>query len=162
RPRPRRGIPVMALVYPYQLRPLRAPAYSLRGRTNRPKPLIDISVVGPRDTRLMQALLDTGADDTVFHESLAARIGVDLTNATEGEGGSFGGVTIARLRFAPVPLRLATASERREWVAIVGFTSVPLRWALLGFAGVLEYFTATFRGDREEVELTVNSLYPGT
>jgi hypothetical protein len=33
---------------------------------------------------------------------------------------------------------------------------------ILGFAGFLQYFTATFIGDREEVELTVNSLYPGT
>ena len=43
--------------------------------------------------------------------------------------------------------------------------SVPLanlQSPLLGFAGFLQFFTATFRGDREEIELTVNSLYPGT
>jgi hypothetical protein len=44
----------------------------------------------------------------------------------------------------------------------VGFTSCRLRHALLGFAGFLEFFTATFHGDREEVELAVNGLYPGT
>jgi hypothetical protein len=33
---------------------------------------------------------------------------------------------------------------------------------LYGFAGFLQFFTAKFEGDREEVELTVNSLYPGT
>jgi hypothetical protein len=33
---------------------------------------------------------------------------------------------------------------------------------LLGFAGFLQFFTATFRGDREEVELAVNVLYPGS
>lgn len=38
----------------------------------------------------------------------------------------------------------------------------PLRQALLGFGGFLQFFTATFRGDHEEVELAVNSLYPGT
>jgi hypothetical protein len=36
------------------------------------------------------------------------------------------------------------------------------RYALLGFAGFLQYFTATFFGDLEEVELTVNAAYPGT
>jgi hypothetical protein len=45
---------------------------------------------------------------------------------------------------------------------MVGFTPVRLNRALLGFAGCLQFFTATFHGDREEVELTVNSLYPGT
>ena len=37
-----------------------------------------------------------------------------------------------------------------------------LIYPLLGFAGCLQYFRANFMGDREEVELTVNSLYPGT
>jgi hypothetical protein len=36
-----------------------------------------------------------------------------------------------------------------------------LRFPLLGFAGVLQFFDADFRGAREEVELTINSLYPG-
>jgi hypothetical protein len=33
---------------------------------------------------------------------------------------------------------------------------------MVGFAGFLQFFTATFHGDREEVELTVNMAYPGT
>ena len=31
----------------------------------------------------------------------------------------------------------------------------------LGFAGFLQFFTATFYGDLEEVERAVNRLYPG-
>ena len=53
-------------------------------------------------------------------------------------------------------------SRWREWEAWVGFTPVRLKRSLLGFAGFLQYFTAAFHGDREEVELTVNRLYPGT
>lgn len=41
------------------------------------------------------------------------------------------------------------------------FTPARLRYPTLGFAGVLQFFTASFRGDRQEVELTVNGLYPG-
>ena len=50
----------------------------------------------------------------------------------------------------------------------VGHAIVTLggRWSrprpLIGFAGFLQFFTATFHGDREQVELTVNALYPGT
>jgi hypothetical protein len=44
----------------------------------------------------------------------------------------------------------------------LGFTSAPLRQSLLGYAGFLQFFTATFYGDTEQVELTINSLYTGT
>jgi hypothetical protein len=44
----------------------------------------------------------------------------------------------------------------------VAFTSAPLRRPLLGFAGFLEFFTSTFYGDLEQVDLTINSRYPGT
>ena len=43
----------------------------------------------------------------------------------------------------------------------MGFTSVPLRNPLLGFAGCLQFFHADFCDDREEVELTTNTLFPG-
>jgi hypothetical protein len=152
----------MALIYSYRSLQMRSPAIALGGRTNRPRPLIDISLIGPRATRVTQALLDTGSDDTVFPAFLAAYIGIDLTNAPEAEFGGVGGTPVAKIRYAPVTLRLATNTEQREWPAMVGFTNAPLRFALLGFAGVMRFFTATFRGDREEVELAVNGLYPGS
>ena len=134
----------------------------LGGRTVRPRPLIDVSLIGPKDTRILQAILDTGADDTVFHESWAAKLGIDLSNAPVGLGNvATSGGTIL-LRYAPVTLRLTDGQERREWTAIVGFTSAPLIYPMLGFAGCLQFFDATFRGDIEIVELTPNALYPGT
>jgi hypothetical protein len=66
------------------------------------------------------------------------------------------------VRYAEVTLRIADNQEQREWKAWVGFTAARLRQPLLGYAGFLQYFTATFHGDREEVELTVNPTYPGT
>ena len=67
-----------------------------------------------------------------------------------------------QLHYAQVHLRLAGGGEFREWPALVGFTSLPVRYPLLGFAGFLQFFRSDFHGDREEVELVVNSLYPGT
>ena len=52
--------------------------------------------------------------------------------------------------------------EQREWRARVGFTSTPLKRPLLGFAGCLQFFTSSFHGDLERVELTVNRLYQGS
>jgi hypothetical protein len=117
--------------------------------------------VGPRDTWTRDAILDTGSDDTVFPERAAARIGIDLTNAPLGEAAGVG-VTPVQLRDAEVALRISDGTERREWRAWVGFTHARLAYPLLGFAGFLQYFATNFHGDREEVELAVNALYPGT
>jgi hypothetical protein len=151
----------MSLRFPYKHVPTRRPAISLAGQSFRPRPIITVSVLGPRGTKVERALVDSGADDTVFHQDIAAAIGIDLSNAPVGEAG---GVGMARfpIRYAEVTLRVTNGRERREWRALVGFTSAPLHNPLLGYAGCLQYFTATFHGDREEVELAVNGHYPGT
>jgi hypothetical protein len=59
-------------------------------------------------------------------------------------------------------LRISDGKEHREWLGRVGFTSTPMQRPLLGFAGFLQFFTATFHGDREYLELSVNSSYQGT
>jgi hypothetical protein len=86
---------------------------------------------------------------------------IDLTNAPLGfaSGLPQGSVPV---RYARVALRNADHRERREWEAWVGFTPAQIRFPALGCLGFLQYFTATFHGDREIVELTVNGQYPGT
>jgi hypothetical protein len=106
-------------------------------------------------------VLDTAADDTIFSEILANQIGIDLDNAPTGFGSGVGMSNIP-LRYGQVRLRLTDRHEQREWSTWVGFTPVRLPYPMLGFAGCLQFFTSTFQGDREEVELTVNRLYSGT
>lgn len=151
----------MSMRFSYRLTQLQQPALAIGGRWVRPHALIDVSLTGPSNTRTAEGKLDTASDDTVFPEWMAARIGVDLTNAPTGE---LRGVTpgVVSVRYAQATLRIADNVERREWSAWVAFTTAPLPRALLGFGGFLQFFTATFHGDREEVELAVNSLYPGT
>ncbi len=151
----------MGMYFPFTPCKASQPVSSLRGRLTRPRPLIVVTVVGPTGAAVQRGLLDTGADDTIFQENIANAIGVDLTNAPSASAAGVGRVP-ASVRYAEVTLRLAGNGELHEWQARVGFTSAPLNQPLLGFAGFLEYFTAVFLGDREEVELTVNSLYPGT
>jgi hypothetical protein len=151
----------MSMRFPYRLTRLPKPALALGGRWVRPHPVIDLSVIGPSNTRMVEGKLDTGADDTVFSERLAARIGVDLSNAPRGEFRGVNGGAVP-VRYARATMRLARSGERRERSAWVAFTAAPLRKALLGFGGFLQFFTASFHGDCEEVELTVNRLYPGT
>jgi hypothetical protein len=151
----------MTLRFSYLRAPSSRPLVTLGGRMHRPRPVIGVTVVGPAGSWLFDALIDCGADDTVFPDRVAALSGIDLTNAPAGTGSGMGRGTVAH-HFAEVMMRIADNYEQREWTAWVGFTAAPMRYPMLGFAGFLEYFTATLIGDREEVELTVNSLYPGT
>lgn len=153
----------MSMKFPYQPIKLNKAAWTLRGRLERPQPLLTAALIGPLTGALVpqQGLLDTGSDETVFPERLAALMGVDLTHALIGEASGVGGGT-ALLRYAEVVLRLSDGREHRQWTARVGFTSAPLKRPLFGFAGFLQFFSATFHGDREEVELTINRLYQGT
>ncbi len=151
----------MSLLFRYKVIRMPRAVVSLGGRWSRPRPLLTIAVIGPTNTSAVDGYLDTLSDDTVFSERLAARIGLDLTNAPQGQMAT---ATLANapVRYAQVVLRITDGKEQREWPAWVGFTPVQLQSPLLGFAGFLQYFTATFRGDREEVELTINNFYPGT
>ena len=150
----------MTLRFPYQLVSVGHPIYPLGGRSERPRPILGVTVIGPADSRLREAILDSAADDTVFSEALAIQLGLDLRHAPVGRGQGVGLVN-APLRYAEVTLRITDGHERREWRATVGFTSAPLKYPLLGFAGFQQFFTVQLYRDRELAELTVNSLYPG-
>ncbi len=151
----------MSLRFSYQGFKVPNPIPSLGGQTVRYRPVISVTVIGPNGTRPVPALLDTGADDTLFPEDLAPLLGIDLSTAPSGSGAGFG-MQAATVRYAEVTLRITDGREQREWNAWVGFTTAKLRQALLGYAGFLQYFTASFFGDRQEVELTVNASYPGS
>jgi predicted aspartyl protease len=118
-------------------------------------------VVGPKGTWPGDALLDTGADDTVFPESVAAAVGIDLSGSPTGTSSGIAQGSIG-VRYAVAKLRIAGSKELREWDAWIAFTPGRIRQPLLGFAGFLQYFDATFFGVREEVELSVNGAYRGT
>lgn len=150
----------MSLLFPYTVVAAHHAVVPLGGRWSRPHSLIMVSAIGPKKAFPMEGRLDTGSDDTVFPERLAALIGVDLSNAPLGHNRTANG-TLITVRYAQITLRITDGVERREWPAWVAFTPAIHR-PLLGFAGFLQFFTATFRGDREEVELAVNSFYPGT
>jgi hypothetical protein len=150
----------MSLRFNYTQVRMPGPALSLGGRWVRLRPYVEVTVIGPADCRLRVALLDPGSDETLFPEGLAAQLGVDLSDAPLTHVAGIGHGTVTA-RLAQVRLRISAGQELREWPAWVGFV-FGLRRPLLGFAGCLQFFTAAFHGDLEFVELTINTLYPGT
>jgi hypothetical protein len=123
--------------------------------------MVSITLIGPSGSYLMDGLIDSGSDETIFPEFVAGIVGIDLSGATSLPTRGIGAGSVV-VRFVDVTLRIADSHERHEWSALVGFAPLGRRIAILGFAGFLQYFTATLHGDLERLELTVNALYPGT
>lgn len=149
----------MSLNFHYRLQRVGRPVHSLGGRFVRPRPLVPVVLIGPQGSHFIDAKLDTAADDTIFPVRFAPLVGIDLTGATAGEAAGVTGIPIP-VHYVQAELEISSGSETRRWPATIAFGKVAN--ALLGFAGCLQFFTATFHGDQERVELTVNSLYPGS
>ncbi len=150
----------MALRFAYRRGRSPRPVVSLGGGLQRPRPIVDVALIGPATSIVRAALLDTGADDTVFSVADAQLLGLNLSQAPQYTAAGVGGPPRV-ITYAPVTLRLTDGKEFREWPALVGFTSARMNYALLGFAGCLQYFDALFHGEQEVVELTVSGLYRG-
>ncbi len=132
------------------------------GATVRWRSLVPVRVLGPSGgSRVFpRAVLDTGADDTVFPIDLATRLGVTL-RADTGHRVIWRGQAHP-LRFADIELELAdTTGSAFRWPATVAFSPAPIRFPILGHAGCLCFFDATFRGHDRVVELEANRAYPG-
>jgi hypothetical protein len=94
---------------------------------------------------------------------MASLIGLDLRQAEERDLGIVGRPQPVRCKYASVQLRITDGlSETYEWTAVVGFVATRLRYALLGYAGFLQYFDAEFQGADREAILTPNRSFPGT
>jgi hypothetical protein len=147
---------------PYVKIPAAKPIFSLGGVKHRFRPIVDIGICGPGNSRLfLKANLDSGADDTLLPVGMALRLGIPLSNAPRHKAMAVGG-GIVSYRFAEVELQLTTdGNELFIWNAIVGFTDSRKKVGLLGQTGMLQYFDVTFFGERREVSITPNSSFRG-
>lgn len=147
--------------FSYLALPTKAPVASLDGAMVRYRPIVLIGVFGPSGSRLLDGCIDSGSDDTIFPMSLARKLGIDLTGACQGQANPVGGKIIP-YSYAQVTLKLSDGFESCEWSATVGFVDLPLRWALLGHAGFLDFFDTTLCGARREAIITPNQMFRGT
>lgn len=146
--------------FPYLPLPTRGPIPSLGGARLRFRPLIAVRLFGPNGSRLFDGCLDCASDDTIFPRFLARSLGIDLSGAPQGEARPVGGIAIPYL-LTQLPLRVTDGKEQCDWLATVGFADLPLRWALLGHAGFLNYFDTQLLGARREAILNPNSSFHG-
>ncbi len=151
----------MSLRFPYRRVPVHHTVASLDGVQYRPRPIVTVTLVGPRGNKAIDVLVDSGSDDSVFPEQLAMPLGLDLTNAPRHV---MTRLSHARgtIRYAQIRILLTDGSEFRNWPAWIAFTSAPLVYPTLGFAGALQFFLAKLDGPGEVLEFEIGSSYPGT
>ena len=126
------------------------------------RPEVAIEVIGPRRTETIQALVDTGSDETVFPVSLARAIEVQLEGASAGLASAVSGHAIELLP-GRIDLLISDGRQTYRWptmVAFLDFEQSEDEVALLGYAGFLEFFRATFDSHERELELTPNERFP--
>ncbi len=151
------------LEFPYLPRPLRLPPPPNLPSNDafRFRPILPVTLVGPTDRRFTtDAVLDTGSDECLFPLSVIRRIAGTLRVETAYSITWHG--TAYPIRYADISLMLADDTSTYRWPATVAFTAAPLRYALLGMAGCLQFFDARFLGADRTVELEANWTYPGT
>jgi hypothetical protein len=130
------------------------------GAAARYRPIVPIHILAPLMVPPVDACIDSAADDTVFPPFLLTRLGVNPVAAPRGQARSVGG-SVIQVHYANVSLLLSDGYETCEWDAVVGFSTVPMRWALLGHAGFLEFFDIQLLGARREVIVLPNVGFPG-
>jgi len=57
-------------------------------------------------------------------------------------------------------LALSDGTEQFQWDAVVGFTTAPLPYIVLGHSSCLRYFNVTFFGDERETEIQKGLAFP--
>lgn len=137
--------------FPYQSYPVRGIGAAHVVAVHRPS--IPIRVIGPAGEAVAYGLVDTGADETLFPDRFLGPLGVvvrpgDHATIVANDGG------VVLVRYGMVDLELRRRDVAYRWSARVAFYSGTR--ALLGHAGCLEYFTATFNGQRRYVSMTPN------
>jgi hypothetical protein len=143
--------------------PVRQASPALGGVTARHRPIVPIHILhilAPLTLPPLDACIDCAADDTIFPPHLAGRLGIDPLTAPKGRAGLIGG-TIVNVIYAQVTLLLSDGYESCHWDAVVAFPTVPMRWALLGHAGFLDFFDVQLLGARREVIVLPNTAFPG-
>jgi hypothetical protein len=124
------------------------------------KPIISLTVIGPRNQVAQPALEDSGADDVVFPMQVAAHIGLNLSAAPAGQAQGLGGPQPVGLLYAPVILVLSDGTQTCRWRAVTAFTGTRLRFAIFGIAGGLEHFRTTLDVQSREIILLPQPSLP--
>jgi predicted aspartyl protease len=126
------------------------------------RPEIEVSIQGPSGSATYIGLVDTGSDNTIFPKSIADDLGISLEKAPTPASKTFGGHSV-ELLVGEAVLRLEASDDVVAWRTLLNFYDFPEQneeAVILGHAGFLDYFTATFDGKDGLLTLVPNDELP--
>lgn len=126
------------------------------------RPEIPITIVGPNGSVALIGLVDTGADFTIVPKSISDALGIDVTPAEGPESRVFGGHQIDLLA-GEATIILESEGDSLTWagpISFFRFADSEEETVILGHAGFLDYFVATFDAESAVLELTPNNNFP--
>lgn len=114
------------------------------------RPIIPVTLFGPKRSVTIDALIDSGADKCLFNSALGQEIGLDLEKGEkEIFSGIEGGQIIAFLH--RIQLQIVGIDKKVEIVA--GFTEASGVFAILGQEGFFDAFRIKFERDHNVIEI---------
>jgi hypothetical protein len=120
------------------------------------RPVLTLRIIGTKSQVSSRSLVDTGADMTVLPKKIASFVGITILSTNPSTAlGAGGEIEIA---YGNVVLELSSGKKSYRWCATVGISSEPWEEAVLGHVGFLQYFDATFLGEKRAVRLKRNKL----
>jgi Aspartyl protease len=122
------------------------------------EPIIVVRFIGPRQTYLILGLLDTGASMTLVPRSYFHKLGMSAAPTERVRVRTVSGSVDVLL--GALDLELRSDRVKYRWSAQVGFVPRADNLALLGHAGFLDHFSATFDGLRKRVTLKLKGTFP--
>jgi len=122
------------------------------------EPIIVVRFIGPGRTYVIRGLLDTGASMTLVPRSYFHKLGMSVAPTERVRLRTVSGTVDVLLGTLDLELRSERAKYR--WSAQVGFVPRADNLVLLGHAGFLDHFSATFDGLRKCVTLKPRGIFP--
>ena len=123
---------------------------------------IPITLFGAKGSVTYLALVDTGSDNTIFPKSVADYLGIRVDQDQGPTARSFTGHQV-QLLSGDAHLQIETEDARLDWptpICFFDYDEPEEEAVVLGHAGFLEYFTATFDGKAYVLALVPNDDLP--
>ena len=115
------------------------------------RPLIPITLFGPKGSIYIDALIDSGADMCLFHSDIGRDIGLEIE---KGEREVFSGIEGGNVIVYVFPIYLQIVGMNEKVEVKAGFTETLGVSAILGQEGVFDNFRIKFERDRNSIEIT--------
>jgi len=116
------------------------------------RPIIPVTLFGPKGSVTVDALIDSGADRCLFHTDLGREIGLELE---KGEKEIFGGIEGGRIPAFRHKIQIQIVGMGEKIEVLAGFAAAPGIFAILGQEGFFDAFRIKFEKDYNVFEITL-------